>query len=596
MYNENMKWTEQQEKAISENGHSLLVSAAAGSGKTAVLVERIRRLVMDEGIGLDRMLIVTFTRAAAGEMKEKIYKSLSKALAEAGDDPGRRAMLRRQISAIGRADICTFDQFALEVVHRYYHAAGLAPGIGVCDEGRGAILRREAMDELFEDCFASGDPDFADFLTRYCSSRSNDEARSMITAFYDFLQSLPDPDGWMDSLCGGEFSAEPFVEFAAGRVRMLMRLALSYVDKAAELLGECPKLRAKLLTSRQSVESVLNMVERDPEKGFAAFDLIKWERMAVSGGEKEIYETVKGQVGKCLDKAKDLCRKDCKPYIGCSRAAICGERELMLPQIRTLCRLTKDFSARYLEKKLKKNTLDFSDIEHYALEILNNDEVAAEYREKFICIFVDEYQDSNLVQDCLIRRIARPDNCFMVGDVKQSIYKFRQAEPELFLEKYYAFRKGESVCGLDGRLIDLNRNFRSGSAVIELVNLVFERLMTPASTGIEYDKDAALVQGRPKTEGASDQIALWLADTSPAEDGGPEDEEVAELRSNELEALQAVSIIKKYHHSAVIKDENHPDGRLLEYRDMVILMRGVRNRAEVFYKYLSNAGIPVVLD
>lgn len=596
MYNQNMKWTQQQEKAITERGSSLLVSAAAGSGKTAVLVERIRRLVVDEGIGLDRMLIVTFTRAAAGEMKEKIYKSLSKALAEAGKDPGRRTMLRTQLSSIGRADICTFDQFALEVVHRYYHAAGLAPGIAVCDDGRGAILRREAMDELFEELFAAEDPDFIDFLSRYCSSRSNDAARSMIFAFYDFLQSLPDPDQWMDSLCSEDFSPAPFVDFAAGQVTMLLRLALSYVGMAAELLVECPKLRAKLLTSRQTVKAVLRMVENDPEKGLNSFDLIKWERMVASGGEKEVYETVKAGVGKCLDKAKDICKKDCKPYIGCSGAAIEEERQLLLPQIRTLCKLTRSFSARYLEKKLKKNTLDFSDIEHYALKILNNEEIASEYREKFACIFVDEYQDSNLVQDSLIRRIARPDNCFMVGDVKQSIYKFRQAEPELFLEKYYAFRSGQPVCGLDGRIIDLNRNFRSGTAVIGLVNRIFEKLMTPASTGIEYNEDAALVHGRAAIEGAADQIGLWLADTSPAEGKEPEDAEVAELRSAELEALQAVSIIKKYHHSAVIKDEANPDGRLLEYRDMVILMRGVKSRAEVFYKYLSNAGIPVVLE
>ena len=596
MYNQNMKWTKQQEKAITQSESSLLVSAAAGSGKTAVLVERIRRLVMDEGIGLDRMLIVTFTRAAAGEMKEKIYKSLSKALTEAGHDPARRAMLRGQLSAIGRADICTFDQFALEVVHRYYHAAGLAPGIGVCDEGRGAILRREAMDELFEDSFASADADFTDFLTRFCSSRSNDEARGMIAVFYDFLQSLPDPEAWMDGLCGDAFSSDPYVEFAAGRVIIFLQLALSYVDMAAELLAGCPKLKTKLLTSRQTVESVLQMVKNDPEKGFAAFDTIKWERMVASKDEKEAYESVKAETGRYIDAAKDLCRKDCRAYTGCSSAVIYEERRLLLPQLRTLCSLTRSFSERYLEKKLKKNVLDFSDIEHYALKILDCEEIAAEYREKFACIFVDEYQDSNLVQDSLIRRIARKDNCFMVGDVKQSIYKFRQAEPELFLEKYHAFRSGKAVCGLDGRVIDLNRNFRSSGAVIGFVNRIFEKLMTPVSTGIEYDEDAALVQGRGDPGDDAGQVALWLADTSQTEGGEPEDAEVAELRAAELEALQAVSIIKKYHHSAVIKDESAPDGRLLEYRDMVILMRGVKSRAEVFYKYLSNAGIPVVLE
>ena len=586
-----MDWTIQQKKAIEERGSSLLVSAAAGSGKTAVLVERIRRLVMKEGVGLDHMLVVTFTRAAAGEMKEKIYKSLSKALSE--DPPAeQRRHLKRQLAIIGRADICTFDQFALEVVHRYYHVAALPPGIGVCDNGQGDIMRRETMDELLSARFAADDEAFLDFLTRYCSSKNNDGAREMIASFYDFLQSLPDPEAWMTDLCADEYDPQPLLKFAAGRVAQLLETALMYVDKAADMLAGLPHILSKLMESRSSVESALEAVKSD-HRALSAVDLIKWTAMRTNKAEEAQYGLVKDKVSACLENAKKLCKK-CAPYCGCSDDILRRERELLLPQVRVLCDLTRDFTARFLEKKLAKNVLDFSDIAHQAIRILENPDVASEYRNKFDYIFVDEYQDSNLVQDSLIQLIARPDNCFMVGDVKQSIYKFRQAEPELFLEKYNAFKAGLPVGIFNGRVIDLNHNFRSGSAVIDCVNKCFEKLMTPGSTGILYDEDAKLHEGVPYTGPLANKTELWIADSSA--DDTLEDEEIAELRAAELEALQAVGIIRKYHLNTFIKSDKHPDGRPLEYRDMVILMRGVKSRGEVFYQILSNAGIPVLLE
>ena len=592
MYNKSMNWTLQQQKAIEERGSSLLVSAAAGSGKTAVLVERIRRLVMEEGVGLDHMLVVTFTRAAAGEMKEKIYKSLSKALQ---DNPPaeQRRHLKRQLAIIGRADICTFDQFALEVVHRYYHVAALPPGIGVCDNGQGDIMRREAMDELLEARFEAHDPAFLDFLTRYCSSKNNDGAKEMVSCFYDFLQSLPDPDAWMDTLTGGEFNADAFLDFAGGRALQLLETALSYVDKAASYLKELPDLYGKVMASRSSVESALEAVKSGHE-GLSAIKSINWTTMRSKKAEEPKYSLVKDRVGACLDAAKDLCKKKCAPYAECTEAALRQEWDLLLPQLCTLCDLTRDFTARFLEKKLAKNVLDFSDIAHQAIRILENPDVAGEYRTKFDYIFVDEYQDSNLVQDSLIQLIARPDNCFMVGDVKQSIYKFRQAEPELFLEKYNAFKAGQPVGIFDGRVIDLNHNFRSGSAVIGCVNETFEKLMTPASTGILYDEDAKLHEGVPYTGPLANSAEFWIADS--ADDDTLEDPEIADLRAAELEALQAVEIIRKHHLKTRIKDGDNPDGRPLEYRDMVILMRGVKSRGEVFYQILNNAGIPVLLE
>ena len=588
-----MDWTEQQQKAIGDRDSSLLVSAAAGSGKTAVLVERIRRLIMDEGVGIDRMLVVTFTRAAAGEMKEKIYKSLSKALsAETGK--ARRAELRHQISLIGRSDICTFDQFALRVVHRYYHIAGLAPGIGVCDEGSGAIMRREAMDEMFEALFAAADTDFLAFLTRYCSSRDNEAARSMIFDCYDFLCSLPNPVAWMDAVCSDDFDFTPVMEFARSRALMFLNLALRNLDAAGDLLDDSSLKRFKefIINERELVSSAIAALESD-NPDFAVIGTIAWGRMLTARkDEKPKYELVKDAVKYYRDAAKALYKDNCLPYAVLSAELLAKEREAALPFIRVLCRLTKDFSERYMEKKLKRGVLDFSDIAHAALDILDNELAASEYREKFKYVFVDEYQDSNLVQDGLIQKISRPDNCFMVGDVKQSIYKFRQAEPELFLEKYGAFKAGLAAGVLEGRVIDLNKNFRSSQAVIEIVNRLFSALMSPGSAGMEYDDAAALVKGRASDE--SEGIAeLWIADSGADEDM---DEEIKELKAAELEALQAVKIIKAYQGIKIQDADGEKPEQRLRYRDMVILMRGAKNRAEVFYKTLSGAGIPVLLE
>ena len=604
-----MAWTERQEKAITQRQKSLLVSAAAGSGKTSVLVERVKRLLLDEDVSLENMLIVTFTNAAAAEMKERIYEALNRQLAEEDLPRDRQNRVRQQMALVGRANISTFHKFALEVVHRYYHVIGVQPNLAICDEPRKAILSREALDELMESRYEEDDPAFRAFLDRYATSRGDDAVRSMITEFHTFLQSLPDPDRWTADLLSdpGRFDAE-YRDFCAQQAARRLRLAQAYLRAASEALEGLPGLQGKNETDLAFAASVTALVEQGSLS--EAREILtghSFTRMTPSGPEKEDWKDRKESVTILRDKAKDHIKKANGYYLCYSEEQAQKERETELPQLQTLISLTEEFSSRYGAKKALLGVLDFSDIEHFALRILENEEVCREYREKFEHIFIDEYQDSNMVQETLIGRIARPDNVFRVGDVKQSIYKFRLAEPELFLAKYAAFKNGTVP---DSEVIDLNSNFRSKKEVIDLVNHLFRSLMIRETTGMDYTDDEALVKGSAYDGPLSYPPELYLIDTAaPGEEEEPEeipeeasgdggedmDPEIVDLKAAELEALNAVELIRKYHGKEIFDDKKKVS-RKLEYRDMVILLRAVKGTGEVFYQALTDAGLPVFLE
>ncbi len=608
-----MKWNDRQRDAIESRGENLLVAAAAGSGKTAVLVERIIRLLRDEGRSLSEMLIVTFTQAAASEMKEKIYSALSAELAKAGKDPSEQRRLRAELSSVGRARISTFHSFALDIIRNYYHVAGIRPGLGVCDEASAALMMNEAMEELFADRFEAGDAGFTRFLDCYCSSKNNDAAMDMIRGFYVFLQSLPYPEKWMEELEEGTlFDADSCFSYAAEKGTASLNSAAACCEAACRLLAAagpdgrgCPKLCEKLRLDIDAVNAAAAAISRDPsEESIALPGTIAWQRMVPTKDEKPAYETVKEDVTALRDAAKDIVKSFTKDWQGISPDLLRREHEALREPVGELCALTRDFAQRYAAKKDKKGVLDFSDIEHFSLRILQSPEVCDEYRSQLAYIFVDEYQDSNLVQEELISRVSRENNVFMVGDVKQSIYKFRLAEPEIFLSKYALFRSGGAE---RSRVIDLNRNYRSKAEVIDFVNLLFSRVMNRQSCGIEYDQDAALVKGDSYGRPLAYPVRLYIADSRKAEpaasdeaadspDGAaPIDEEIEELRSDELEARLALKIIREYHGKPVW-DSKAGAERPLRYGDMVILMRAVRGRGEVFYKTLSDAGLGVCLE
>ena len=598
-----MIWTERQEKAITSRGKSLLVSAAAGSGKTAVLVERVKKLVMEEDVSLDRMLIVTFTNAAASEMKERIYTALSKELSKDGLSRDRQNWLRAQMGLVGRANISTFSKFALEIVHRYYHAAGLKPNLAVCDEARTAILKREAMDELMDRCYEEDQPEFRAFLDCCANSRGDKAVRGMIEAFHRFLQSLPDPEEWAERLLEHPENTEAsYRDFILQQTKRRVKLAEGYFRMAGSALAELPKLQAKNACDADFLASLGALLEQGDLAGaLDAASSYSYVRMSAAKDEKEGWELAKDRVNALREKAKKHFNDARTAYGPFAGETLRKEREMGLPYLRTLVSLTRRFSSLYGAKKSLLGVLDFPDIEHYALRILSNEEVRREYREKFEYVFVDEYQDSDMVQEELIGRVSRPDNVFRVGDVKQSIYKFRLAEPELFLARANMLRPGKNP---DGELLDLNSNFRSKREVIDLVNSVFRPLMTEETAGMQYTEDEALVKGSAYEGPLSYPPVFSLIDASAPEDGtesgGDEDAEemdgeIEDLKAAELEALHAADLIRRYHGKPIYDDKLQRE-RPLRYRDMAILLRAVRGDGEVFYQTLSDAGIPVYLE
>ena len=619
-----MPWTQRQADAIESRNETLLVSAAAGSGKTAVLVERVITLILQDHIGLDQMLIVTFTNAAASEMKEKIHVRIKKALAEDVLSAADRRFLRHQLSIMGSARISTFHRFASEIIHRYYHIIDVAPQLAVADPARQELLKAEAMDELFEAMFEEENADFKLLMDCYAGVKTDQPVRELILSFCSFLDSLPDPGSFARRLQQGELTdTSLFYALAESDLQTRLTAALHAMDACepfflhgAEGMGLPPTelLAEKHRIDREYLQAALNGLSQRPlEETIGLLQKYTFQRMQASKAEKDSWEQIKAEVSALRDMAKEVIKKLRKEYAGFSQQLLELEKEVQLPLFAALCRLTADFDDRYRQKKLAKGLMDFSDMEHYALAILENQQVCSEYREAFRYVFIYEYQDSNMVQETLIRRVSRPDNLFMVGDVKQSIYKFRLAEPELFLTKYQEMKAEKR----EGRVIDLNANFRSKASVIALVNRLFQVIMNRQTCAMDYDEDAALLEGMPYTGPLSYEPQLYLIDstrqTEPgketAEDALPADEEsfkeepdgeeassaIEELKAAELEALQAAGIIRSYL-GRPIYDSKKQSERPLSYRDMVILMPVVKGKGEIFYKALAAAGIPVYLE
>ena len=602
-----MQWTERQLKAIEKQDSNLLVSAAAGSGKTAVLVERVKRLILEQDVGVDELLVVTFTNAAASEMKEKIYLSLNLELLSGKGDQDRITHLHKQISTIGNANISTFHAFAYEVVRRYYHVIGKPPGLALCDETRQSLLQSESMDELLEECFERGDPGFLTFLDRYATVKSDQAVRELIFMLHRFLQSLADPEAWMQkqtarleqpSLAAGD----PVLDCLSKRVICELSWARAYLEQTRSIL--CSQtdeeglpllsgLASKNECDIEAVQELLNSARHENVFTFAQ-TLSKqpaFTQMRATAAEKPYYdEVLKAHVTALRDVAKKRLKALSALLERDDANIVLKEYEAMRPIAHALFQLVRDFDRIYAEKKAKNNLLDFSDLERFALQILDNPEVQKEYRERFRYIFIDEYQDSNGVQDALIQKLCRRDNVFMVGDVKQSIYKFRLAEPELFIEKYVSYRSGGSDAHC---VVDLNSNFRSKQNIIDAVNELFSVLMHEESTGMAYDEDAALIKGSPYEGSLDEKAVLYIVGTES--DSEDIDEEIADLKATELEALWAVNVIKNQVGRMVFDDKKGCE-RPLGYRDMAVLMRAVTGNGEVFYRAFADAGIPVILE
>ena len=601
-----MNWTQEQARAIELRNKNILVAAAAGSGKTAVLVERIKRLILEDRCPIDRMLIVTFTNAAASEMKEKIEKAIEQAIREA-ENKEDLIFLKKQLDLLPAANISTFHAFALEVIRRYFYIIDIEPNFKICDGTQQTILRGQAMDQLIEERFEEGSQEFYEFLNKFSGDRNDSKIREMIEKAFDTIQSLPEPYDWLDQAAaslGGDFETfmkSPVMKYVWTDMHERLDRAIIGLEENQrwtqanhlEGAGEFAKLDLQLARGLKEV-----CEEEDFEKVRAALESFKLPSMIKKyfdpeknkGADPQTAAAAKDYMAANRQAIKDLVSDAKKIYFYDTAENLHAEVLGTAEDGRYFAELIKNFDRIYSQKKADKGLVDFSDIEHYAYRILKDSEASAFYRNKFEHIFIDEYQDSNVLQEALIGTIRRENNLFMVGDVKQSIYKFRLAEPEIFQSKYKDYA-GEMAAGGEDSLsekIDLNKNFRSKKPVIDFINRIFEKTMDG------YDENAALYVGDPFGERSDYKPQLFLAQAYWDAEDEPDDE-LKTLIKAEKEALAAAKIIR----GALGKpffDSKQGRERPLEKKDIVILMRGVRNYGDMFYKILTENNLPAYVD
>lgn len=562
-----MSLTNEQVRAITENGN-LIVSAAAGAGKTTVLTERVCRLI-GEGMPIERMLILTFTRAAAGEMKARIGSRLIEAARQkTGEDA---AYYRAQAAAVANASISTIDAFCAKVVFRHFFRVGLTPSCKTLDETEAAVLRAETRSAALD---ALAGQQAADYRTLIVAFGSEPALLEAMESAEQFLSAQPDPLGWLEqneAALGDPNALKTQLDRALANDKTQLRLYIDELQRETDLLP--PDLGKILSTLYQLLSHARGaLLQPDRLSYAAALDAIVSERDTIrfpngyAEEDKAGVQDAKSEIRKLM---KEQAQRNAVPF-----ETVLSDERKAAPILKAFYALMRAYLEAYAEAKRAQNALDFSDLEHMTIEILNDAEIAAEYRERYLAIIVDEYQDSNRVQEAILNRIARPGGLFFVGDVKQSIYRFRMAEPSLFLEKCETFR------GETGTRIDLGHNFRSGKAVIDAVNAAFTTIMQKPIAGIEYDERAKLLQGNPDVPDGTVELHLFSRETDPEDEEALEDAE-AEARF----AARTILARKK------LPVEGKDGPRECRFDDFAVLLRN-KKHARVWVQMLAAEGIP----
>lgn len=648
----NKRWTEEQLRAISEDNCNLLVAAAAGAGKTAVLVERIIRKMTQRSqpVDIDRLLIVTFTNAAAAEMRERIGAALNALL----ENPSQQAqLLHRQLALLGRAQITTIHSFCLEVIRGYFHYIDLDPGFRIADETESVLLKLEALEEIFEERYESENLDEAFLKLVECYSGSKDDQKLLDTvlSIYDFVRSHPHPQKWLQDAAeafrwteGQGFDGTRWGEILKNSIMTELSGLLDRMDTAVAVLRKAQGLESYLPNFVSELSMLQGLIKAcGPEAGSwhalcRGFDALRFDRLPRAGKDadpesQELVKDIRSEVKKKLDKIKnELVAADSEEL----------ERELreLYPMMQYLCGLVRELDVRYKEKKKAKGLIDFNDLEHYCLEILGHPDengnvtatdAARELRQRYEEIYIDEYQDSNMIQEVILNILSRKEdgtpNIFMVGDVKQSIYRFRQAKPELFIEKYNTYASDSA--GLYRKIL-LYKNFRSRENIIHAVNDLFTQLMSEGIGEIDYNEQEALrpgaqfdapedeavpvggpvelhiidmkeIGGSEPDEGADDQTAAENGGDSAAAAGMlPDEEEKPDnVRSEAILVADRIKLLTEGFDGGeplYVFDKDIGQYRPACYKDIVILLRATKNWAEVFTEELSLRGIPVYSD
>ncbi len=600
-----LKLSDGQRLAVNTKNKNILVSAAAGSGKTFVLTQRVLSRIIDDGWDIDSFLIVTFTRDAASEMKERIRKGLESRLE---DNVSKKTAehIEKQLILINRANISTIDAFCSKVVKQNFHKTELDSGYKNPTQVEAAELKKQAADDVLEMELEKGDEEFREFYNKFASKTNDRNIVNMMESLYIFADSLPYPDKWFDK-CLSDYECEDFYESIWGReyikqIEKSLEAARKYTDEAVSYFKHCqgkdlPKVINNVIEVMAEFENAYKLGGID-EIGKLNVSFRIDLRSVKDEYALEHIDIIK----RFLNFIKDELKK------AVEYSSVPREKNQMLydcikPDVKALVKITRAYMKRYEELKLDKQMAEFNDISHYCLSILRNSdgsttEIAKEYQEKFNEIIIDEYQDSNYLQEEILTAVSRVEkgqnNIFMVGDVKQAIYKFRQTTPELFIDKYKKYSDKNN----SQELILLSENYRSRSAVLDACNIVFKQIMDERLGNVEYNDDAALnpkaVYPMPDENiNISKSTEILIADncnvlSGPVEcDLKPKDAEAKIIAKRIYEMLYVAPLY--------IYDNDEKKYRPVKKSDIVILVNR-RTNADVIFDQLNSIGIDCLFE
>ncbi len=627
-----MSWTPQQEEALQVRNKNLLLSAAAGSGKTAVLTERIIRLVKDpeNHTDINQLLVLTFTKAAASEMKSRVSAALTRELdaASKAEDKPLMRHLERQITLLSSAQISTLDSFFQSLVRQYFYLLDLDPKTKIlADENENHLIEEEVLAEVLEQWYEKGDPDFLETADFFVSRYQDRKLKDTILKLHDFCDSMAFPDVWLENLpknyqipADAHLDDLPWSKPVLDKLKALMEKICDLYRQAFAIMDRNPAAQA-VYTEKLGNEYAFfsKAAKATTWKDFyntASFSFGTLKGISKAQAEQFNFASTKDftdsedakTIRKRRDDAKKIYNDKLSPFFAIAEGQWIGETRAMGAIASVLARLTLDFSHAYRLRKKQEGYMDFSDAERYALELLIDrnapdftperaahfpSETARSLQQKYKEVMIDEYQDTNEVQELITALISNGKNRFMVGDIKQSIYRFRQADPTIFLAKYKSFTTDPDA--IDYR-IDLNKNFRSDAGILSSINYLFRQIMTEKNLELDYGAAEALYPGRheePRPQSyVGGKVSLTLLDSADLADA--EDASLQDIKNIELEGRYIVMTIQEIMNSQ--KQVMNKDGsfRPASYGDIAILLRAVTNKAPALLKILEAAGIPAI--
>ncbi len=612
-----MDWTKEQKDAIYKKDSNILVAAAAGSGKTAVLVERIIQKILNENIDIDKLLVVTFTNAAASEMRERVLEAIYKKLDEEPDNDN----LQKQIILLGKSNICTIHSFCLDVIKNNFFEIDLSANFRIGTEEEIELLKQEVLEDIFEKLYEDEDEEFSKLVDTYTGYRGDEALKEIVLSIHRFMQSSPFPNEWLLEKVRMFENKNAELDFSQsdwGKV-LLKNLQEEIIDGINSLkvirnkLETVYELEKYKITIESDIDILRKLYDSINVSWDEAYNFAKQMKFKSWPIDKKIVMDLKDEAKSSRDIVKNKLMKLVKEILIYDSKSAYSDIYDMYDILKILEKVIINFDNEFKTKKRERNIIDFNDIEHYALKILvkkdeNGNyiptEIAKKYREKFEEIAIDEYQDSNQVQEYILGTVSRGNNLFMVGDVKQSIYKFRQACPELFLDKYDRY----SLDGNDNGLkIQLFKNFRSRKNVLDVTNKVFENIMSKNLGDIDYNEDEYLNLGADfenieKGVGNAEldiidlkeeeKLQAWIGE----EDDDEKNDKFKLLEKEEIEAKFVAKRIKELIDSKLQVKDKKSGYRDITYKDVVILLRSTSRLAPIYEKELLKLDIPVFSD